>query len=591
MKPTTSAVLPVLRRLLAGHRPAVIVAVLVAAAASALALIQPLIAGRIVDAASHGALTAGPTALLAAVFLSAIITEAYSSYLFTRLGENVVFAQRSRYAAHLIALPVADLDAQRLGDLLARGTADTTELQEFPRRLSRISIGLLTLAAAIALMVHVDPILGLTVITIVSAAFVLGSLLLARVQAAATSRQAAIGEYGARMERTLSAIRTVKIYGAQALHEASIDQAADMGREAGLRMGRLGMLATPVVRIAATGSLVIVLVVGGSRVASGDITIGGMVSLFLFTMYSLGPLQDVYDGLTSVRRAVGANERIEDILRLQPEPIDVQANIEAPVYIAPQGREYPAVATMGVSFSYGDQKTLVDVSFELQRNQITALVGPSGGGKSTLLALLCRFYEPTTGELYCDGHPYLGQTLSTVRRRIALVEQDNPILHGTLRDNLVMGCPTATDAQIWTVLEQVNLADTVEKLPQGLDTNALDRGRALSGGQRQRLAIARALLSPAELILLDEPTAHLDHDNESAIMETLMEQRGERTVLVVAHRLTTVRQADQLLYIENGHLLAQGTHHELLEESGDYRRLLQEGKLEGGHRLEPTDVG
>jgi ABC-type multidrug transport system fused ATPase/permease subunit len=208
------------------------------------------------------------------------------------------------------------------------------------------------------------------------------------------------------------------------------------------------------------------------------------------------------------------------------------------------------VADDRVDFSYGDQRVLDDVSFELRRHQITAVVGPSGGGKSTLLALLCRFYEPTTGTPLIDGRPYHDQTLAEVRGRIALVEQDNPVLHGSLRDNVMMGRPTASDAEIWTVLEQVNLADTIKELSRGLDANVLDRGRALnreentmniSGGQRQRLAIARALLSPAELILLDEPTAHLDRDNENTVMSTLMAQRGERTVLVVAHRLCRSR--------------------------------------------------
>jgi ATP-binding cassette subfamily B protein len=366
------------------------------------------------------------------------------------------------------------------------------------------------------------------------------------------------------------------MYGAHADHGATIAEAAADARRAGMRLARLGAISNPVVRITATGSLVIVLVAGATRVSEGVISIGELVTLFLFTLYSLAPLQDVYNGLTSLQTAAAANSRIEDILArptetLDPEPV-------TPTHHTP-GTEVPSdrlLEASNVGFSYGDQRVLEDVSFRLDRNQVTAVIGQSGAGKSTLLSLICRFFDPHAGRLVFAGQPYRSLALPDLRGRIALVEQDNPVLHGSLRDNLVMGRPDAADDEIWDVLRQVSLDRFIDQLPHGLDTHVLDRGRALSGGQRQRLAIARALLSPADLILLDEPTAHLDRVNEYAMTDTLMQQRQHRSLLVVAHRMSTVEHADHILVLDRGRITDRGTHTDLLAHSTRYRRLVHE---------------
>jgi ABC-type multidrug transport system fused ATPase/permease subunit len=202
------------------------------------------------------------------------------------------------------------------------------------------------------------------------------------------------------------------------------------------------------------------------------------------------------------------------------------------------------------------------------------LIGPSGAGKSTILALVCRFHDPSAGTVRWEGHDLRSIPLNDLRGRLGLLEQDAPVLYGTIRDNLLIADPDARDEELWRVLEQANIADEIARLPEGLDAPVLERGRGLSGGQRQRLALARAFLSRSQLILMDEPTAHLDRANEHDVMTNLLQARGQRSLLVVAHRLSTVTNADEILVLQHGRIQATGTHTELLSRPL-YRELIE----------------
>lgn len=560
--------LGVLRALLRGHVVEMAVATAVAGIAGAAVLAQPLIAGRAVDQASSGGVSWQVVTLLVLAFAVVVLAEAADTYLFYRLGEAVVLDHRRAYATHLIALPVAELDRLRMGDLITRATADISELRELPRMAGRVVVGVTMLVVAAVLMTRIDALLAVTVLAVVGVSFFGGSLLLDKAGREAGARQRAIGEYGARLERTLGAIRTVKMHGACESHTEAIWDAAAAARRSGMRLAWLGAVSAPAMRMTATGSLIAVLVVGAARVSDGVISVGNLVTLFLLTLFSLAPLQDVYRGLTTLYTAAAAYARIEEVLSRPAERLDtIRPNAFG------SGAEGPAVGrdvlleAQRVSFSYADRRVLHDVSFQLRRNQVTAVVGQSGGGKSSLLALMCRFYEPDEGRFTLDGKPYPDWPLISLRQRIALVEQDNPVLHGSIRDNLTMGSPNASDDELRGALRKVGLEEFVDSLPMGLDTGVLDRGRALSGGQRQRIAIARALLSPAEVILLDEPTAHLDAATESALVETLLSQRERRSILIAAHRSSTIERADQILVIEHGRLNSVGTFAEMPQKS------------------------
>ena len=323
---------------------------------------------------------------------------------------------------------------------------------------------------------------------------------------------------------------------------------------------------TLLIRLGVTGAFVAIMVIGGRRVADGELSVGQFVSLLAFAVYAIFPITAAFTALADAAHsgwwpsaphrhpARPAGRRPVNGLGFRSPPSTVGGEIPSAL-----------VEFDRVSFSYGEDRVLDDVSFTLDRDQITALIGPSGAGKSTILSLLCRFHDPDAGTVRWSGRDIRNVPLGDLRGRLGLLEQDAPVLHGTIRDNLLIADPDAADDDLWRVLEQANIADEIARLPQRLDTSVLERGRGLSGGQRQRLALARAFLSRSELILMDEPTAHLDRANEYDVMTNLLQARGTRSVLVVAHRLSTVTNADQILVLGHGRIQASGRHAELLD--------------------------
>jgi ABC-type multidrug transport system fused ATPase/permease subunit len=319
------------------------------------------------------------------------------------------------------------------------------------------------------------------------------------------------------------------------------------------------------------------MIISGRRVADGGMPVGQFVSLFAFAVYAVFPVTAAVAAVTNLRAAAGAYQHLVATLRELPEgdpPTLAAADRIDPTADSRAQHTAPLVEFDSVSFSYGQAPVLDDVSFTLGRDQMTALIGPSGAGKSTVLALLCRFHDPTDGAVRWDGLDFRTIPLRELRGRLGLLEQDAPVLNGTIRDNLLIADPGAADEALWLVLEQANIADEIARLPDQLDTSVLERGRGLSGGQRQRLALARAFLSRSELILMDEPTAHLDRANEYDVMANLLQARGQRSLLVVAHRLSTVTTADQILVLRDGRIQATGTHTELMRMP-IYRELVE----------------
>ncbi|GAB7042128.1 MULTISPECIES: ABC transporter ATP-binding protein [Catenuloplanes] len=553
---------------LRSHWPTLTVVALLSMLGAAASLVQPLLTRDLLDAIGASETIGGLVVLLAVLVLAAAGINAVRDYLLQRTAEGVVLGTRRRLAHHLLRLPIAEYDARRTGDLLSRVGADTTLLRAVVTSgLFDIAAGVVMVVGAIVAMALLDPLLlGVTLLALVLG---MGIAITAsrRVRALSRATQARIGEMTSTVERAISAARTIRAARAEGREADLVVASAEGAYAAGLRVARLQALISPVATTATQGAFLAVLGVGGARVAAGDITVGDLVAFILFLFFLVMPLGQAIGAYTQLQTGLGALERIEEVLRIPAEENGADATGAAP------GRT--AVEFEGVGFGYpaADGPVLSDVSFTVPYGTRTALVGPSGAGKSTLLALVERFYESTAGTIRVDGRDVREQSRDALRSRLGYVEQEAPVLAGTIRENLLLAAPDTDDARLLEVLESVNLTGIVTRTGLGLDAQVGEGGVLLSGGERQRLAIARALLTDAPILLMDEPTSNLDARNEAALRRAIDAAAATRTLLVVAHRLSTVVESDQIVVMESGRVVATGRHEELVESSPLYREL------------------
>jgi ATP-binding cassette subfamily B protein len=392
------------------------------------------------------------------------------------------------------------------------------------------------------------------------------------------SRQAQeeVGAMSASVERALSAVRTIRASGATDREVAVVGDSAARAYAAGVRVARLQAMVSPAGSVAVQGAFLAVLGLGGYRVATGSIGVADLVAFILYLFLLVMPLGQAIGAYTQLQTGLGALARVQEVLALQPEHADrPERGGPGVVPVLPSaGDATPLLELDGVSFGYPDgTEVLREVSLTVPAGSRVALVGPSGAGKSTILALVEGFYPVSGGRIRWAGADVRDLPRALLRARLGYVEQEAPVLAGSVRDNLLLAAPDATDPELWAVLADVGLTAVVQRSPRGLDVPVGDDGVLLSGGERQRLAIARSLLARPALLLLDEPTASLDARNEQLLRETLAAASADRALLVVAHRLSTVLDSDQIVVLDGGRVVARGTHTELLDSSPLYREL------------------
>ncbi|MEV1146278.1 ABC transporter ATP-binding protein, partial [Micromonospora sp. NPDC049799] len=362
----------------------------------------------------------------------------------------------------------------------------------------------------------------------------------------------------------------------------TVGASAEAAYTAGLRVARVQAVVGPVSTVTIQSAFLLVLGVGGARVASGAITVGDLVAFIMFLFFLVLPLGQAVHAYTQLQTGLGALQRIEEVLEIPAEGAADRAGPPVTVDRSPAGRPASMIEFDRVGFGYpGGPPVLHEVSFAVPAGTRTALVGPSGAGKSTLLALVERFYEVTAGALRVDGVDVRDLPRDALRARLGYVEQEAPVLAGTLRENLLITAPAATDDQLLAVLDEVNLGHLAERAAEGLDVQVGEGGVLLSGGERQRLAIARTLLAGPPVLLLDEPTSNLDARNEAALRRAIDAVAVRRTLLIVAHRLSTVVDADQIVVLDDGRVVATGTHDQLTTTSPLYRELAAHQLLVG----------
>nr|WP_107055605.1 ABC transporter ATP-binding protein [Streptomyces sp. NRRL F-5135] len=610
------------------HRRVIALGALLALIGSASALAQPLAAKALVDRLGENGSITGILLFLTALVVFGTAVEAFGAYLLERTAESVVLAARRSLIGRLLRLRLPEVERTQPGDLMSRVTSDTTLLRSVTTQsVVSAATGALSTLATIALMGVMDAVLlGVTlgVIVVIGAAV---ATVMPKIARATKRSQEAVGHISTVLERAFGAFRTVKASGAEERETAVVEAAAREAWRQGVKTAKWQSLAGASVGLAVQMSFLTVLGVGGARVASGAITVSTLVAFLLLLFYLIEPVSKLVNAVAQFQVGAAAVARIAEAERLETEeveaegpetegpgtdrpaatgalptpattapvaaPAPVAATVAAPV-AAPVAATVAVAATGGpagrgpgpgpspasvvfenVTFRYREGLPYVHhgVSFEVPGPGMTAFVGPSGAGKTTVFGLLERFYEATGGRILVDGRDVRDLPLAELRAAIGYVEQDAPVLAGTLRENLVFAAPDASDEEMREVLARARLDTLVERLPEGLHTPVGHRGSTLSGGERQRVAIARALLRRPRLLLLDEATSQLDAVNEMALRDVVAEVSREVTVLVVAHRLSTVTLADRIVVMDAGRVRAVGTHEELVANDPLYGEL------------------
>ena len=562
------------------HRTLLLVVMALSLVGAIASLAQPLLVQQVVQRVQHGKALGDLVTLIVALVAASAVLSAVQHYLLQRAGTSVVLTARQQLIRHILRLPVAEFDRRRTGDLVSRVGTDTTLLYAvLTQGLIDAVGGALTFVGALVGMLVLDPVLlGLTVLIIAFAIVVVGGLS-RRIRTASRRQQDVVGELTAEVERSIGAVRTIRASGATDRETDAVLGVAKRAWTAGIAVARASAPVVPIAQITLNLAFLVVIGVGGFRVASGAIPIGNLVAFLLFLFLMVMPLGQAFGAASSVASALGALGRITEVLDLPAEaagdPADADLVGPANELARPQA---PALEFDGVSFAYRGEdglpiEVLHDVAFAVPRGTRTALVGPSGAGKSTMFALLERFYDADAGEVRIGGIPVRRLPRDVLRAQFGYVEQDAPALAGTIRENLTLAAPLATEADCLAALDAVNLREAVLRHPKGLDAPVGEEGVLLSGGERQRLAIARALLADAPILLLDESTSNLDGRNEQLLRESLQAASVGRTVVVIAHRLSTVVDADQIVVVDAGRVLARGTHEELVDSSPLYREL------------------
>jgi ATP-binding cassette subfamily C protein len=552
------------------HRLALLAGGVLSLLTAVTGLALPLVVRALIDDLGHHRSVAELLLLMTGLVVANAALGALGSYVLRRTAESVVLAARRRLVDRLLGLTVSGLDRAEPGDLMSRVTSDTTLLRDVTTgSIVGVITGSLTLVATLVLMSLLDLVLfAVTVGVFILAAVVIG-LVVPRIGRAARRAQDSVGVMGAALERMLGAFRTIKASGAKHREGQRIHAAAQDAWRADVRAAKWQAIAGNTAGLSIQCAFIAILATGGARVASGSIEVGTLVAFLLYVYYLMAPIQELVNAASEYQVGAVAVARIQEAERLPVEPSGGPASHRG-------GGGTPAAVTFEqVRFRYRPELPEVHhgVSFAITPRGMTAFVGPSGAGKTTVFSLIERFYEPGAGRILLDGRDLRDWPIPELRAAIGYVEQDAPVLSGSLRENLLLGAPDATDAEISEVLRITRLTSLVTCLPDGLETAVGHRGTRLSGGERQRVAIARALLRRPRMLLLDEATSQLDALNEAALRETVAETARMTTVLVVAHRLSTVTMAPRIIVMDAGKVKAAGTHAELVASDPLYAEL------------------
>jgi len=494
-------------------------------------------------------------------------------YLVSWVGERVVADIRRDVFNHILGLSPSFFETTKTGELLSRLTADTTLLQTVVgSSLSMALRNVLMLVGGIALLAITSPKLTLLVVLVIPLVVIPILVIGRRVRRLSRESQDRVADVGAYVEESINAIRTVQAFGHEKIDQARFATRVEDAFSMGMRRVRVRAMLTVIVIVFAFSSVGCILWVGGHDVLAGNFSAGDLAAFVFYAVIVAGASGAISEVVGDLQRAAGAAERLMDLLATEPEIVAPENPVPLPAPL--QG----GVAFEGLTFAYPsrpERPALLDFTLAVKPGEHLALVGPSGAGKSTVFQLLLRFYDPQAGKVTLDGVDVRDAAPGDVRAHLGLVPQDPVIFSADAWENIRYSRPEATDSDVRAAAEAANAAGFLDRLPDGFSTFLGERGVRLSGGQRQRIAIARAILRNPEVLLLDEATSALDSESERVVQAALERLMAERTTLVIAHRLSTVLKADRIVVLDEGRIVAIGTHGELLKSSPLYARLAE----------------
>jgi ATP-binding cassette subfamily B protein AbcA/BmrA len=568
------------------HRPKgwiIAAAIILGLGETALSLFIPLLTRDVVEEASASALQSATVIMLGAVFALQTAMSGFGVYTMSYVGQYMVAGLRREVWERVLRLPVSFFDRNTSGETMSRITNDTNVIKDFiVGHVISFLGGIVSIVGGVGILLYLDWRMTLLMLIAVPASLLILWPLGSKMFAISKSMQDETAMFQGDLGRVLTEIRLVK---------SSLAEPAELRQGRG-RIGslfRFGMkeakimsIVTPLMMSIMLLILVLLIGYGGVRVAQGTITTGELVAIILYMFQIVMPFTQMASFFTQFQKALGASQRIIELIE---EPAETERGIEDRQANQQRVRRISASETISfdkVSFAYSpDRPILNGVSFEAVAGGMTAFVGASGAGKTTIFSLVERFYSPTGGTIRYGADDVSAMSLQQWRDRLAYVSQESPMMAGSIRHNLTYGLSSdVSEERIAEALEGANLTELIASLPDGLETEVGERGVKLSGGQRQRLAIARAMLRDPEFLLLDEATAHLDSESERLVQDALQKLMQGRTTLVIAHRLSTVSNADRIIVLEKGEVTGQGTHMELLRSHELYVKLAKGQHLE-----------